>query len=47
MLTKRLYNQIKDQKAVVIATLNAIHNACCITDNSDNKTPLFRLFHSK
>ena len=37
MLTKRLYNQIKDQKAVVIATLNAIHNACCITDNSDNK----------
>jgi hypothetical protein len=37
ILTKRLYNQIKDQKSVVIATLNAIHNACCITDNTGNK----------
>ena len=28
---------IKDQKAVIIATLNSIHNACCINDNtSDN-----------
>ena len=38
MLTKRLYNQIKDQKAVVIATLNAIHSACCISDNDNNNS---------
>ena len=32
VLTKRLYNQIKDQRGVVMATMNAIHNACCINE---------------
>ena len=29
LLIKQIFNQVKDEKPVVIATQNAIHNGCC------------------
>ena len=32
LLIKQIFNQVKDEKPVVIATQNAIHNGCCVVD---------------